>query len=72
MLTAYDELAQRSREGADGPHPLARLRALLGAAGLRCLKLSPIEADGEHLLVAEARAIEAQLGTDIEAALGAT
>jgi ArsR family transcriptional regulator len=72
VLTAYDELAQRPREGTDGPHPLARLRALLAAAGLKCLKLSPIEADGEHLLVAEARAIEAQVGTDFVAALGAS
>ncbi|MGH8266610.1 metalloregulator ArsR/SmtB family transcription factor, partial [Paraburkholderia sp.] len=31
-------------------HPLARLRRLLGAAGLVCEHLSPIEADGEHVL----------------------
>jgi ArsR family transcriptional regulator len=70
VLTAYDELAQRA--GPDGQHPLARLQALLTAAGLKCLKLSPVEGDGEHLLVAEARAIQAHVGTDIEAALGAT
>jgi DNA-binding transcriptional ArsR family regulator len=36
-------------------HPLARLRRLLGAAGLRCERLSPIEADGAHVLAAVAR-----------------
>ncbi|HXW75409.1 MAG TPA: metalloregulator ArsR/SmtB family transcription factor [Steroidobacteraceae bacterium] len=36
-------------------HPLARLRRLLGAAGLVCERLSPVEADGEHVLAAVAR-----------------
>jgi hypothetical protein len=36
-------------------HPLARLRRLLGEAQLVCERLSPIEADGEHLVVAVAR-----------------
>jgi DNA-binding transcriptional ArsR family regulator len=36
-------------------HPLARLRRLLEEAGLRCERLSPIEADGEHVLAAAAR-----------------
>src|SRR5215831_15575978 len=40
-------------------HPLARLRRLLGAARLRCERLSPIEADGEHVLAAVARPIAA-------------
>jgi len=35
-------------------HPLARLRRLLGDAGLHCERLSPIEADGEHVLAATA------------------
>lgn len=35
-------------------HPLARLRRLLDEAGLVCERLSPIEADGEHLLAAVA------------------
>lgn len=35
-------------------HPLARLRRLLHEAGLECERLSPIEADGEHLLAAAA------------------
>lgn len=43
-------------------HPLARLRRLLGAAGLVCERLSPVEADGEHVLAALARpASSAQL-----------
>ncbi len=37
-------------------HPLARLRRLLDGAGLVCERLSPIEADGEHMLAAAARA----------------
>jgi DNA-binding transcriptional ArsR family regulator len=37
-------------------HPLARLRRLLAEAGLRCERLSPVEADGEHVLAAVARA----------------
>ena len=36
-------------------HPLARLRRLLGEAGLACERLSPLEADGEHVLAAVAR-----------------
>jgi len=36
-------------------HPLARLRRLLDAAGLHCEHLSPIEADGEHVLAAVSR-----------------
>ncbi|HKT72808.1 MAG TPA: metalloregulator ArsR/SmtB family transcription factor [Steroidobacteraceae bacterium] len=35
-------------------HPLARIRRLLGELGLRCDRLSPIEADGEHVLAAVA------------------
>jgi DNA-binding transcriptional ArsR family regulator len=51
-------------------HPLARLRRLLGAAGLRCERLSPIEADGEHVLAAVARPIAAgpALATNAEGA----
>jgi len=37
-------------------HPLARLRRLLDEAGLACERLSPIEADGEHILAVAARA----------------
>jgi len=40
-------------------HPLARLRRLLEGAGLRCERLSPIEADGEHVLAAAARPVAA-------------
>ena len=41
-------------------HPLARLRRLLGAAGLHCERLSPIEADGAHVLAAVGRALAAR------------
>jgi len=40
-------------------HPLARLRRLLGAAGLHCERLSPIEADGAHVLAAVGRPLAA-------------
>ncbi|HEY0767309.1 MAG TPA: metalloregulator ArsR/SmtB family transcription factor [Steroidobacteraceae bacterium] len=43
-------------------HPLARLRRLLGDAGLVCERLSPVEADGEHVLAAVARVAGAAPG----------
>lgn len=33
-------------------HPIARIRRVLGEVGLTCERLSPIEADGEHMLAA--------------------
>ncbi len=33
-------------------HPIARLRRLLGEAGLTCERMSPIEADSQHVLAA--------------------
>ena len=42
-------------------HPLARLRRLLGDATLVCERLSPLEADGEHVLAAVARPAAAAL-----------
>jgi len=35
-------------------HPIARVRRVLNEAGLSCERLSPIEADGEHMLAAVA------------------
>jgi ArsR family transcriptional regulator len=35
-------------------HPIARVRRVLAEAGLACERLSPIEADGEHMLAAVA------------------
>ena len=50
-------------------HPLARLRRLLGVAGLRCERLSPIEADGAHVLAAAARPVAGPaLATNAEGA----
>jgi hypothetical protein len=68
IFEPYDSL-----EGAQDrvvEHPLARLRRLLGAAGLRCEKLSPIEADGAHVLAAVARPLAAHpaLTTDAQGA----
>ena len=39
----------------DGTAPPTRLRALLAAQGLECLSVAPLEADGRHVLVAQAR-----------------
>jgi hypothetical protein len=35
-------------------HPIGRLRRMLGDVGLTCERLSPIEADGEHVIAAVA------------------
>jgi ArsR family transcriptional regulator len=54
-----------SLEGTRGKvveHPLARLRRLLGDAGLVCERLSPIEADDEHVLAAVAAPASADRG----------
>src|SRR5215469_9997532 len=53
IFEPYDSL--EAPRGRVIEHPLARLRRLLGAAGLRCERLSPIEADGAHVLAAVAR-----------------
>jgi len=53
IFERYESL-ERSRERIV-EHPLARLRRLLGDVGLTCERLSPVEADGEHVLAAVAR-----------------
>ena len=52
LFQRYESL-ESSRERVV-EHPLARLRRLLGEAGLSCERLSPIEADGQHVLAAVA------------------
>ncbi|HEX5206707.1 MAG TPA: metalloregulator ArsR/SmtB family transcription factor [Steroidobacteraceae bacterium] len=52
LFERYDAL-ESSRERVV-EHPLARLRRLLGDAGLACERMSPIEADGQHVLAAVA------------------
>jgi DNA-binding transcriptional ArsR family regulator len=52
LFERYDSL--ESPRGRVVEHPLARLRRLLGEAGLRCERMSPIEADGQHVLAAVA------------------
>jgi DNA-binding transcriptional ArsR family regulator len=54
VFERYDSL--ETARGRVVEHPLARLRRLLGEAGLSCERLSPVEADGEHVLAAVARA----------------
>jgi hypothetical protein len=47
------EALERPREKVV-EHPIGRLRRLLGEVGLSCERLSPIEADGEHVIAAVA------------------
>jgi ArsR family transcriptional regulator len=53
IFEGYDALETSRQRVVE--HPLARLRRLLSEAGLRCERLSPLEADGEHVLAALAR-----------------
>jgi DNA-binding transcriptional ArsR family regulator len=53
IFEGYDALETARQRVVE--HPLARLRRLLSEAGLRCERLSPLEADGEHVLAALAR-----------------
>lgn len=50
LAVPYDLLDQAADLG--GPHPLFRLRALLTRSGLACQRLEPLEADGQHWLLA--------------------
>jgi DNA-binding transcriptional ArsR family regulator len=52
LFERYDTL--ENTRGKVVEHPLARLRRLLDEAGLSCERLSPIEADDEHVLAAAA------------------
>ena len=64
IFEPYDSLERSDERVVE--HPLARLRRLLSAAGLQCERLSPIEADGEHVLAAVGRvpaALPAELAT---------
>lgn len=50
LLERYDSLDSAGERVVE--HPLSRLRRLLRDAGLACERISPVEADGEHVLVA--------------------
>lgn len=52
LFERYDSLESTRDRVVE--HPLARLRRLLGEAGLTCERVSPIEADGQHVLAAVA------------------
>ena len=52
LFERYDSLESPRARVVE--HPLARLRRLLGEAGLTCERLSSIEADGQHPLAAAA------------------
>lgn len=58
LFERYDSLESPRKPGTGTArvveHPLARLRRLLGEAGLACERMSPIEADGQHVLAAVA------------------
>src|SRR5579883_1002232 len=53
LFGSYDSLEASQQRVVE--HPLARVRRLLYAAGLSCERLSPLEADGQHVLAACAR-----------------
>ena len=57
MFEGYDTLESAGARVVE--HPLARLRRLLSDAGLECERISPVEADGTHVLAALARAAAA-------------
>jgi DNA-binding transcriptional ArsR family regulator len=62
LFERYDSLESSRARVVE--HPLARLRRLLGEAGLICERMSPIEADGQHVLAAVAVAsVERPRGT---------
>ena len=50
LLERYDSLDSAGERVVE--HPLSRLRRLLRDAGLTCERISPVEADGEHVLAA--------------------
>jgi len=52
LFQRYDSLESPRERVVE--HPLGRLRRLLGEAGLTCERMSPIEADGQHVLAAMA------------------
>jgi ArsR family transcriptional regulator len=52
LFERYDSLESPRARVVE--HPLARLRRLLTEAGLICERMSPIEADGQHVLAAAA------------------
>ena len=52
LFERYDSLESARERVVE--HPLARLRRLLKDAGLTCERMSPIEADGQHVLAAVA------------------
>jgi DNA-binding transcriptional ArsR family regulator len=56
LFERYEAL-ESVREAGRGrviEHPLARLRRLLAESGFECQRLTPVEADGEHVLAAVA------------------
>lgn len=58
LFVRYDALEQG--RGKVVEHPLARVRRLLGQAGLACRRLQPIEAEGEHVIAASASGVSIQ------------
>jgi len=50
LFETYEALERSGRRVVE--HPLARLRRLLRENGFACERLSPVEADGEHVLAA--------------------
>lgn len=65
LFVRYDALETGAAQTAAGTpeNPLTRLRRLLAESGLACRQLSPIEADGEHVLAVSAAAAAASEAT---------
>jgi DNA-binding transcriptional ArsR family regulator len=68
IFEPYDSLERPDERVVE--HPLARLRRSLGTAGLHCERMSPIEADGEHVLAAASR-VAAALPAELASSGGA-
>lgn len=56
LFERYDSLETSRARVVE--HPIGRLRRLLGEAGLTCERMSPIEADAQHVLAAVAVSTE--------------
>lgn len=65
LFEGYESLERAARVVE---HPLARLRRVLSESGLKCERISPVEADGEHVLAASAcpAAVPASRARDAE------
>jgi hypothetical protein len=64
LFERYESLEESAAEAARDP--LARLRQLLAASGLRCERIQPLETDGVHLLATFSRRSGARSDRSVE------